>query len=146
MFYKKGVFRNFAQFTEKHLCQSLFFNKVVGLKPATLLKKKLCHRCFPANSVEFFKIPFLKNTSGRLLLNRLQERCFPVNIVKFLKIPILKNICERLLLSMKIRSFQHVLILPIKFHQILKKRSTDASPKFLHLKSIQKYFMMEFGS
>ena len=25
---KKGVLRNFAKFTGKHLCQSLFFNKV----------------------------------------------------------------------------------------------------------------------
>ena len=28
---KKGVLRNFAKFTGKHLCQSLFFNKVAGL-------------------------------------------------------------------------------------------------------------------
>ena len=28
---KKGVLRNFARFTGKHLCQSLFFNKVEGL-------------------------------------------------------------------------------------------------------------------
>ena len=27
---KKGVLRNFAKFTGKHLCQSLFFNKVGG--------------------------------------------------------------------------------------------------------------------
>ena len=27
VFYKKDVLRNFAKFTEKHLCQSLFFNK-----------------------------------------------------------------------------------------------------------------------
>ena len=27
---KKRVLRNFAKFTGKHLCQSLFFNKVVG--------------------------------------------------------------------------------------------------------------------
>ena len=26
----KGVFRNFAKFTGKHLCHSLFFNKVAG--------------------------------------------------------------------------------------------------------------------
>ena len=25
----------------KHLCRSLFFNKVAGLRPATLLKKRL---------------------------------------------------------------------------------------------------------
>ena len=30
VFCKKGVLRNFAKFTGKHLCQSLFYNKVVG--------------------------------------------------------------------------------------------------------------------
>ena len=40
VFYNKGVLENFAKFTGKHLCQSLFFSKVadVGL---TLLKKRL---------------------------------------------------------------------------------------------------------
>ena len=28
VFCKKGVLRNLTKFTEKHLCQSLFFNKV----------------------------------------------------------------------------------------------------------------------
>ena len=32
VFCKKGVFRNFAKFTGNHLCQSLFFNKVILLK------------------------------------------------------------------------------------------------------------------
>ena len=30
MFCKKGVLKNFAKFTGKHLCQSLFFNEVAG--------------------------------------------------------------------------------------------------------------------
>ena len=30
VFCEKGVLRNVAKFTEKHLCQSLFFNKVAG--------------------------------------------------------------------------------------------------------------------
>ena len=34
---KKGVLRNFAKFTGKHLRQSLFFNKVAELKPAASL-------------------------------------------------------------------------------------------------------------
>ena len=38
---KKRFLRNFAKFTGKHLCESLFFNKVAGLMPATLLKKRL---------------------------------------------------------------------------------------------------------
>ena len=33
VFCKKGVPINFAKFTGKHLCQSLFPNKVAGLKP-----------------------------------------------------------------------------------------------------------------
>ena len=32
---EKGVQENFVKFTEKHLGQSLFFNKVTGLWPAT---------------------------------------------------------------------------------------------------------------
>ena len=31
----KGVLRNFAKSTGKHLCQNLFFNKVAGLSPST---------------------------------------------------------------------------------------------------------------
>ena len=65
---KKGVLRNFSKFTGKHLHQSLFFNKVAGLRPATLLKKMLWHRCFPLNFQKFLRTPFLQNTSGRLLL------------------------------------------------------------------------------
>ena len=37
----KGVFKNFAKFTGKHLCQSLFFNKAANLKSTTLLKRRL---------------------------------------------------------------------------------------------------------
>ena len=36
VFCKKGV-RNFVKFTGKRPCQSLFFNKDAGLRPATLL-------------------------------------------------------------------------------------------------------------
>ena len=65
---KKGVLRNFTKFTRKHLCQSLDFNKVAGLRPATLLKTRLWHRCFPVSFVKFLRTPFLQNTSGQLLL------------------------------------------------------------------------------
>ena len=59
VFYKKGVFRNFAKFTGKHLCQSFFFNKVADLRPATLLKKKLWHRRFSVNFAQFLRTLFL---------------------------------------------------------------------------------------
>ena len=35
---------------------------------ATLLKKRLWHRCFSVNFAKFLRTPFLQNTSGRLLL------------------------------------------------------------------------------
>ena len=70
VFCRKDVLGNFAKFTGKHLCQSLFFNKVACLKPVTLLKKRLWHRCFPVNFEKFLRTPFLWNTSGRLLLDR----------------------------------------------------------------------------
>ena len=41
---KKGVLRNFAEFTGKYLCQRLFFNKVAGLTHATLLKRSHWHK------------------------------------------------------------------------------------------------------
>ena len=59
VFYKKGVLRNFAKFTGKHLCQSLFFHKVAGLRPATSLKKRLWYRCFPVNFAKFLRTPFV---------------------------------------------------------------------------------------
>ena len=76
VFYKKGVLENFTKFTEKLLCQSLFFNKVAGLRPATLLKKRLWHRCFGA---KFLRVAILENISGRLLLSLLwlfSKYCF----------------------------------------------------------------------
>ena len=66
---KKGVLKKLAKFTGKHLSQSLFFNKVAGLRPASLSKKTLWHRCFPLNFVKFLRTLFLQNTSEELLLN-----------------------------------------------------------------------------
>ena len=66
VFYRKAVLKNFAIFTEKPLCWSLFLHKNTGLQSWNFIKK------------------------------RLQRRFFPVNIAKFLRTTVLKNICERL--------------------------------------------------
>ena len=69
----------------KNLCQSLFFNKVAGIRPATLFKERLWHNCFPMDLEKFFRqffyrtpvvtgsvytscTPFYKNPSEGLLL------------------------------------------------------------------------------
>ena len=60
---QKGVLRNFAKFTQKHLCQSLFFNKVAGLRPATLLKKRPGTDVFTCEFCEISKNTSLDRTS-----------------------------------------------------------------------------------
>ena len=63
------VFKNFSKFAGKVPCQSLFFNKIAGFRPATSLKKRIWDRCFPENFAKFLRTLFLQNTSKRLLLN-----------------------------------------------------------------------------
>ena len=65
MFSKKGVLRNFAKFTGKHLCQSPFFIKVAGLR-----QERLWHRCFPVNFAKFLRTAFITEHIWWLLLQR----------------------------------------------------------------------------
>ena len=74
VFCKKGFLKNFTRFTGKHLCQRLFFKKVVCLRLATLLKKRLWHRCFPMNFAKFLKTSFLKEHLWWLLL-KIENTC-----------------------------------------------------------------------
>ena len=80
VFYIKGVFRNFPKLTGKYLRQTLLFNNVAGLRPATLLKKSLWHMCFSVNFAKFFGTPFLQNTSERLLLTFRSNSLFKKNL------------------------------------------------------------------
>ena len=61
VFCGKGAFIKLARFTRKHLCHSLFFNKVAGLRPTPLLKKRLWHRCFPEFCTIFKRTFFKRN-------------------------------------------------------------------------------------
>ena len=53
---KKGVLRKFAKFTEKHLCQGLFFNKVVGA--CNFIKKEALTQVFSCEFCEISKNTF----------------------------------------------------------------------------------------
>ena len=63
---RKGVIRNFAKFTGKYMCQSLFLITLQA-RPATLLKKRLAH-VFSCEFCEISKNTFFTEISGRLLL------------------------------------------------------------------------------
>ena len=51
MFFKIGVFKNFANFTEKHPCWSLFL-------ACNFIKKRLQHRHCPLKFAKFLRTPF----------------------------------------------------------------------------------------
>ena len=75
VFCKNGVLSNFTKFTENsHLCQSLFFNKVAGLRPAALLKKRLSvvEMTFNFSDIQIYAW----NTKHRkdILLNNLRSK------------------------------------------------------------------------
>ena len=58
---KKGVLKNFTKFTEKHLCQSLFFNQVAGLRleASNFIKKETLAQVFSREFYEISKNIFL---------------------------------------------------------------------------------------
>ena len=55
MFFKMGVLKSFANFTGKHLLESLFKKKNL----LELHKKRLRHKFFPMKFVKFLRTPFL---------------------------------------------------------------------------------------
>ena len=57
MFFKVGALENVAIFSEKHLCRSIFLNKVAGLQ------------AFSVNIAKFFRTAFLQSTSGGCFCN-----------------------------------------------------------------------------
>ena len=88
LFCKKGVFRNFAKLTGKHLCQSLFFNEVVGqacnfIKKETLAQMFSCEFCEISNNTVFYRAPPVaasvvrRNTKHKKMkIRELKERKF----------------------------------------------------------------------
>ena len=56
------------------------------LRPATLLKNRLWHRCFPMNFTKFLRTLFLQNSSGRLLLHKIKSQnffCFALGVIEY---------------------------------------------------------------
>ena len=64
MFCEKGVIRNFIKFTGKQLCQSLFSNKVAGLRPkaCNFIKRETLAQVFSCEFCEISKKTFFQRT------------------------------------------------------------------------------------
>ena len=96
----KVVLKNFAKFKRKHLCQSLFFNKVEGLSR---------HRCFPVNFAKFLRTPFFVEHLWWLILSFHNFFNYFEHVRNFLDIFSLSveafPYCYQLLVSLIIYSF-----------------------------------------
>ena len=82
----KGVLRNYAKFTGKHLCQILFFNKIAG-GACNFIEKETLAQVFPCEFSEISKNTFFYRT---LLVATSGQRCS----VKKLFLEISQNLPE----------------------------------------------------
>ena len=74
------VFLEISQNSQENTCARVsFFNKVAGLRPATLLKKRLWHRCFPVNFAKFLTSFFTEHL--RWLLLNFNSNCYNIEPV-----------------------------------------------------------------
>ena len=117
--FKIDVLKNFANLTRKHLCWSLFFNKVSGLRPSGLqnvLKKRLQHRCFPVKFARFLRTSIFTEHLWWLLPSQIRD--------VFRTLPnILHNcaFCKQLLFHKKAPSQMLDRVLDIPLHLPLKR-------------------------
>ena len=63
----KKAFLKISQNSQENTCDSVSF--LIKERVSFLSKKRLWHRCFPANFANFLRTPYLQNTSAQLLLN-----------------------------------------------------------------------------
>ena len=80
---KRGIFKNFANFTGKQLCWSL-------LQACNFIKNKLQHWCFPVKFAKFLRTSILKNICKRLILfnspqNTIANSSGEFGLVSFIK-------------------------------------------------------------
>ena len=66
VFCKKKVSLETSQNSQENTCARVSLLIKLQAAPATLLKKRLWHRCFPVNFAKFLRTTFSQDTSGRL--------------------------------------------------------------------------------
>ena len=111
---KKGVFKNFAIFTGKHLSWSLFLIKLQGLRPAILLKRDST-QVFSCEYCEIFKNTYFEEhlRRGKRLLLWVNVRDQDLRPLTFL---LWWNITRKYVIKHFLRK-----VLALKIHQWITK-------------------------
>ena len=121
---KKWVLRNFTNFTGKHLCQSLFFNKVAGPRHSW-------HSCFPVNFVKFLRT-ILQNTSGG---------CFSIAALLSLRVLCLQAEIFLLRNGFMIFFIEGFNLLPVIFHTQPRVEHTLVIKELIFFSTRQTFFL-----
>ena len=87
LFYKKGVLKNLAKFTGKHLCWSFFFKKVAGLS--------LQHRCFPVNFAKFLRTLYRTPPGDCICMRSFSRLKKPIKKLFYFKQSLQNNVTKR---------------------------------------------------
>ena len=77
MFFKIGLLKNFANFTE-NTCVGVYFSSICRPEACNFINRRPYHRSFPVKFSKFLRTPFLQNTSDsnfwKHCVNKLQGR------------------------------------------------------------------------
>ena len=124
---RKGVLRNFAKFTGKHLCQSLFFNKVAGLacsfmKQETLTQVFSCDFCQISKNTFFTEHLWATASCSRPELICLLNSCSE----NYLRTPTKTSIVGNIFVKLETISFtkyglRHVRFSSSNFAELVRK-------------------------
>ena len=88
MFLGKGVLKICSKFTGEYPCQSAISIKLL----CNFIEIALRHGCSPVNLLHIFRTPFLKNTSGSLLLNKYFSFLFQFLFLSMINLQLRKGI------------------------------------------------------
>ena len=149
MFCKKDSLQFFSKFIGKHLYPGPFFNKVAGLRPSTLLKKRLCNI-------------FLENTSGglsdcqqtkQILTNNCIFRVIQEDIKLIQQINLMMMIMMMMMISYFVVWLINTSVLSIIFswnhcHTLSSLQETNRSPagSSIRIPELTHYWMILYDS
>ena len=117
--FRKGVLRNFAKFTGKHLRQSLSFNKVAGLSLQLYLKRDSGTGVFQWTLRNFWEYLFLQSTSGgfKVAHATIQRRSTKKLYRNFCKIRIKASLIEPFLIKVAGLILDFITCVSYKFYE-----------------------------